>query len=100
MEKTRSGNQLLKKLISFSSEDIERLNKILDNWTVKDALIVLDEIDKRILMNCMFYIHWLLTLVEYLVRNLILRSTPLIANYRQQLKRYLKKIDKKHLRQQ
>lgn len=48
LEKTRSGNQLLQKLLSFSSEDIEGLNKILDNWTVKDALIVLDEIDKRI----------------------------------------------------
>lgn len=32
----------------FKSEDVEGLNKLLDNWTIKDALTVLDEIDKRI----------------------------------------------------
>jgi hypothetical protein len=48
LEKTRSGNELLIKLSSMSSEDIEGLNKLLENWSIKDALTVLDEIDKRI----------------------------------------------------
>lgn len=48
LEKTRSGNELLTKLSTLSVEDIEGLNKLLDNWSVKDALTVLDEIDKRI----------------------------------------------------
>jgi len=48
LERTRSGSELLRKLSNFSSEDVEGLNKLLDNWTIKDALTVLDEIDKRI----------------------------------------------------
>lgn len=48
LEKTRSGAELLVKLASLSSEDIDGLNTLLENWTVKDALTVLDEIDKRI----------------------------------------------------
>lgn len=48
LEKTRSGSELLQKLSMLTSEDIIGLNKILDNWSVKDALTVLDEIDKRI----------------------------------------------------
>lgn len=48
LEKTRSGSQLLQKISALSHEDIDGLNKILDNWSVKDALTVLDEIDKRI----------------------------------------------------
>lgn len=48
LEKTRSGSELLHKLSNLSHEDIEGLNKLLDNWSVKDALTVLDEIDKRI----------------------------------------------------
>lgn len=48
LEKTRSGNELLQKLSLFSEEDVEDLNKLLAKWTVKDALTVLDEIDKRI----------------------------------------------------
>lgn len=48
LEKTRSGSELLQKLSLLSHEDIEGLNKILDNWSIKDALTVLDEIDKRI----------------------------------------------------
>lgn len=48
LEKTRNGQQLLQKIVSFSDDDILGLNKILDNWTVKDALTVLDEIDSRI----------------------------------------------------
>ncbi|TXE11155.1 ATP-binding protein [Algoriphagus aquimarinus] len=48
LEKTRSGSELLQKLSNLSHEDIEGLNKLLDNWSIKDALTVLDEIDKRI----------------------------------------------------
>jgi hypothetical protein len=48
LEKTRNGIQLLNKIATFSEDDIEGLNKILDNWSVKDALTVLDEIDNRI----------------------------------------------------
>ena len=48
LEKTRSGSELLQKLTLFTEEDVEGLNKLLDKWTIKDALTVLDEIDKRI----------------------------------------------------
>jgi hypothetical protein len=48
LERTRNGSQLLQKLSTLSAEDVQGLNKILDNWSVKDALTVLDEIDKRI----------------------------------------------------
>lgn len=48
LEKSRSGKELLNKLTGFSQEDIDGLNKLLDRWTVRDALVVLDEIDQRI----------------------------------------------------
>lgn len=48
LEKTRSGSELLQKLAKLSQEDIDGLNKLLENWSIKDALTVLDEIDKRI----------------------------------------------------
>ncbi|MDL2279494.1 ATP-binding protein [Desulfovibrio sp. OttesenSCG-928-G11] len=48
LEKTRSGKQLLQKMAKLSNDDIEELNRLLDEWTIKDALSVLDEIDKRI----------------------------------------------------
>ena len=48
LEKTRSGSELIQKLALFSDEDIVGLNKLLDKWSNKDALTVLDEIDKRI----------------------------------------------------
>jgi len=48
LEKTRSGSELIQKLALFSDEDIVGLNKLLDKWSIKDALTVLDEIDKRI----------------------------------------------------
>jgi len=48
LEKTRSGHELLVKLSHLSGEDIIGLNKLLENWSIKDALTVLDEIDKRI----------------------------------------------------
>lgn len=48
LERTRSGSELLAKLSTLSSEDVQGLNTLLDNWTIKDALTVLDEIDKRL----------------------------------------------------
>lgn len=48
LEKTRTGKNLLLKLSQFSDEDIEGLNSLLDKWSIKDALSVLDEIDKRL----------------------------------------------------
>ncbi len=48
LEKTRSGEALLEKLSSLSEEDIEGLNRLLNDWTVRDAMAVLDVIDRRI----------------------------------------------------
>lgn len=48
LEKTRNGRALLEKLSTLPAEDIEGLYKILSEWSVKDALCVLDEIDRRI----------------------------------------------------
>ena len=48
LEQSRSGSSLLKKLSTLSEEDIEGLDRLLSDWTVKDALAVLDEIDRRI----------------------------------------------------
>jgi hypothetical protein len=48
LEKTRSGHELLVKLSTLSGEDIVGLNRLLETWSIKDALTVLDEIDKRI----------------------------------------------------
>jgi hypothetical protein len=48
LEETRSGKALLVKLASLQPGDIAGLNRLLDEWTVRDALTVLDEIGKRI----------------------------------------------------
>ncbi len=48
LEKTRSGKALLQKLSQLSDDDISGLNRLLDQWTIKDALSVLDEISRRI----------------------------------------------------
>lgn len=48
VEKSRSGKELLRKLSTLTTDDIEGLNRLLSQWTVKDALCVLDEIDRRI----------------------------------------------------
>ncbi len=50
LEKSRSGANLIHKLSMLSEEDVEGLNRLLDDWSVKDALVVLDEIDKRLLV--------------------------------------------------
>ncbi|MFZ2782303.1 MAG: ATP-binding protein [Rectinemataceae bacterium] len=48
LERTRTGVDLLQRIAALSQDDIEGLNRLLSQWSIKDALIVLDEIDKRI----------------------------------------------------
>ena len=48
LEKSKSGSALLQQLSEISSDDICRLENLLSNWSLKDALSVLDEIDVRI----------------------------------------------------
>ncbi|HEM7399432.1 ATP-binding protein [Citrobacter farmeri] len=48
LEKTKSGAALLEKLSTLQHDDIEGLDRLLAEWTVKDALRVLDEIDSRL----------------------------------------------------
>lgn len=43
-----SGQTLLQHLSELDQDDVERLNVILSKWSLKDALSVLDEIDKRL----------------------------------------------------
>jgi hypothetical protein len=48
LEKSKSGAALLQKLSTLSPDDVDGLDQLLTEWTVKDALRVLDEIDSRI----------------------------------------------------
>jgi len=48
LEKSRTGAMLLQKLTQLEPEDVDGLNRLLDEWTVRDALTVLDEIERRI----------------------------------------------------
>lgn len=48
LEKTKSGAALLQKLSSLPHDDVDGLDRLLTEWTVKDALRVLDEIDSRV----------------------------------------------------
>lgn len=48
LEKSRSGAALLEKLTQLDESDIEGLDRLLGQWTVRDALSVLDEIDHRL----------------------------------------------------
>lgn len=48
LEKTRTGKELLSKLAKLTEDDINGLNTLLEKWSVRDALSVLDEIDNRI----------------------------------------------------
>ena len=48
LQKSKNGEELLSKLVSFTEDDVTGLNELLKKWTVNDALIVLNEIDKRI----------------------------------------------------
>ena len=48
LEKSRSGASLLEKLGRLTDEDLEGLDRLLSDWSVRDALTVLDEIDRRL----------------------------------------------------
>ncbi|WP_064035161.1 ATP-binding protein [Methylomonas methanica] len=48
LEKTKSGAALLQKLSALPADDIDSLDRLLEEWSVKDALRVLDEIDSRL----------------------------------------------------
>jgi len=48
LEKSRSGASLLEKLSRLHEEDIGALDRLLGEWTVRDAMTVLDELDQRI----------------------------------------------------
>jgi hypothetical protein len=48
LEKSRSGSALIEKLAKLSERDVEGLDRLLSEWTVRDALTVLDEIDRRL----------------------------------------------------
>lgn len=48
LEKSRGGAGLLEKLSKLDDYDIEGLDRLLSQWTVRDALSVLDEIDHRL----------------------------------------------------
>lgn len=48
LEKTRTGKELLIKISKLTEDDVLGLNELLQKWSVRDALSVLDEIDNRI----------------------------------------------------
>lgn len=48
LESSKNGRELLTKLSRLNEEDIAGQNEFLEKWSVKDALTVLNEIDRRI----------------------------------------------------
>lgn len=48
LEKSRSGAALLEKLTKLDESDLDSLDRLLGQWTVRDALSVIDEIDHRL----------------------------------------------------
>lgn len=48
LEKSKNGHDLLEKLSHLNADDINGLNELLSKWTVGDALVVLNEIDRRL----------------------------------------------------
>jgi hypothetical protein len=48
LEKSRSGTALLERLTKLDESDLDGLDRLLSQWTVRDALSVLDEIDHRL----------------------------------------------------
>lgn len=48
LQEARSGASLLARLEKLDDSDIEGLDRLLEQWTVQDALTVLDEIDRRL----------------------------------------------------
>jgi hypothetical protein len=48
LQQARSGSSLLDRLMQLDEHDIDGLDRMLEQWTVQDALTVLDEIDNRL----------------------------------------------------
>jgi hypothetical protein len=48
LRQSKSGQRLLQRMANFQADDIESLDRLLDEWSLQDALSVLDEIDRRI----------------------------------------------------
>ena len=48
LERSKSGAALLQKLSALPPDDVVGLDRLLTEWSIKDALRVLDEIDSRI----------------------------------------------------
>ena len=48
LEKSKSGAALLQKLSLLPPEDVTGLDQLLTEWSIKDAMRVLDEIDNRL----------------------------------------------------
>lgn len=48
IQKARSGSSFLDKLMQLDEHDIDGLDRLLGQWSVEDALTVLDEIDSRL----------------------------------------------------
>ena len=47
LEQARSGQKLLNQLSAIRESEIEELSRLLDDWTIKDAMLVLYEIGRR-----------------------------------------------------
>lgn len=50
IEKSRRGEQLLSIIGKMSPDDIDKLTTLLKNWDINDILMVIDEIDRRIIV--------------------------------------------------
>ena len=48
LQQARSGSSLLDRLMRLDERDIDGLDRMLEQWSVQDALTVLDEIDSRL----------------------------------------------------
>jgi len=48
LQMTRNGASLLEKLTKLDDEDVTGLDRLLSEWSVRDACSVLDEIDRRL----------------------------------------------------
>jgi len=48
LEQARTGYKLLEQLALLPSDDYDRLSEILETWTIRDAQVVLEELDRRL----------------------------------------------------
>ncbi len=48
VKRRRSAEALVERIMSLPPEDVDALHRLLDEWTARDALTVLDEIGRRI----------------------------------------------------